>query len=596
MGFCSEKCRKLKDFSCNLSLKIRLSLAFIILIFILETVLLSVTQYEFSKQMIIKSYDAEYNSLKSRSQVLDEGLKKYDEMSVRIFADSEIRKILQLDKLSAEERYGENLKLLKEKFNNLVFNLSSTDITSIVLVSPNKIYTSYDLGGNITTYKNEFYDCLKEKRGKLVIFETDMYPHVRTQNISTFAIGRLILGNDMKEIGYEVIFISSDFFKSMLKNLDVDEKTSYYILSNDDHIMFQRTNEKLQINSENISSYLSTNKKKYFTVDENGKNLLITQYKSKFTGWTHVSVTELINIKAGIYQTIRSSILIAVILIIMCIIVVQIVVKSITMPLTNIQNVMKNISDGDITLRVPDYNVPEVKALSETFNQMLDRINQLMLENCRKQELLRKTELQMLQAQINPHFLYNTLNSIRWMAIFSGQDQIKRQIDNLTVLLRSAISDTRAEIPLKQEIEILKCYSDIMRMRYFNFKMEINVDKSTEEIMIPKFILQPIVENSILHGLAENKNGGCIWISTGIYNKKVLVSVEDNGIGMTVQQVENCMKEEKGHFNHIGITNVNQRIKLIYGEEYGLTIESETGRGTKVTLILPETQKDTVQN
>ena len=224
---------------------------------------------------------------------------------------------------------------------------------------------------------------------------------------------------------------------------------------------------------------------------------------------------------------------------------------------------------------------------------MLDRIILLMNENQKKQEELKQVEFQMLQAQINPHFLYNTLNSVRWLAIFNGQEQIKQQIDNLTALLRSAISDSRMEVLLKEEMHVLRCYGEIMRLRYYNFKLETDFGEGTENCLVPKFILQPIVENAVLHGLSDSTDGGCIRVRSVKNGRILTVSVEDNGKGMTEGQIEDCMHRDNGNrFNHIGIMNVNQRIQLMYGGKYGIAIHSVPGQGTEVSISFPVKEEE----
>lgn len=570
----------------KLSLKMRLIITFIILSITSITALLINTQLEYSKQMVHELYERELNDLKTRSLILDEGVKQYDDLTVKIFADSEIRKILQLDEETAQEDYGKNLVFVKEKLKNMDFHLYSTNITSMILASPNKIYASYDWGGDITTYENEFYEKLKEKNGKFVIFDTDEYSHVRTQNLETFAVGRLIIGDDMKEAGYEMIFISSDFFKSLIKNQDVNKEVSYYIISDNENIMYSRTNSNLDIEDEIIIEKIRNNHNKYFTEVIGDKNLLVCQYKSNYTGWIQVSVIELKDVIAVIKTTVIKSILVSAVLILLSILIILGIIRSITKPITDIQNVMIKISNGDMSLRVPAYNLPEISGLAEHFNQMLDKINLLIYENNKKQEMLRHVEFQMLQAQINPHFVYNTLNSIRWLAIFNGQEQIKQQIDYLTVLLRASISDARSEVPLEQEISVLKCYAEIMRMRYYNFQLEVQVGEHTEKCLVPKFILQPMVENAILHGLADCDEG-LVSVRSICEDGCLHVQIMDNGVGMTEEQMQECMQQQGNKFNHIGIMNVQQRITLMYGEDYGIFISSKTGEGTKVDIKLP---------
>ena len=196
----------------NISLKVRLISTFLVLLIISTGALLLTTQIEYSRQMIDELYDAEFNSLKARSLILDEGIRQYDELSVQLFSDKDIRQVLRLNAYDAQKEYARNLSMIKDKLKRTTSYMYSSDITSVVIASPHKIYTFFDLGGDITSYENDFYYRLKEEKGRLVIFDTAAYPHVRKPNISTFAIGRLIVGDDMKEVGYEVIFVTVDFF------------------------------------------------------------------------------------------------------------------------------------------------------------------------------------------------------------------------------------------------------------------------------------------------------------------------------------------------------------------------------------------------
>ena len=577
----------------NISLKVRLISTFLVLLIISTGALLLTTQIEYSRQMIDELYDAEFNSLKARSLILDEGIRQYDELSVQLFSDKDIRQVLRLNAYDAQKEYARNLSMIKDKLKRTTSYMYSSDITSVVIASPHKIYTFFDLGGDITSYENDFYYRLKEEKGRLVIFDTAAYPHVRKPNISTFAIGRLIVGDDMKEVGYEVIFVTVDFFERMIRNQDVNAESSYYIVADDGGMMYSRVNEKLKVDDAVLTEQIRKNDTSYFLTEMNGQSLLVSQYHSGYTDWTHVSVIALNDIILGIKKTIWRSIWIFLFIITIGIFMIQLIVKSITRPLSDMRDVMMQISDGDISLRVPDYPIPDLRNLSKYFNIMLDRIILLMNENQKKQEELKQVEFQMLQAQINPHFLYNSLNSVRWLAIFNGQEQIKQQIDNLTALLRSAISDSRMEVLLKEEMHVLRCYGEIMRLRYYNFKLETDFGEGTENCLVPKFILQPIVENAVLHGLSDSTDGGCIRVRSVKNGRILTVSVEDNGKGMTEGQIEDCMHRDNGNrFNHIGIMNVNQRIQLMYGGKYGIAIHSVPGQGTEVSISFPVKEEE----
>ena len=220
---------------------------------------------------------------------------------------------------------------------------------------------------------------------------------------------------------------------------------------------------------------------------------------------------------------------------------------------------------------------------------MIEKIKELMLQNNKEQELKRKNELKALQAQINPHFLYNTLDSIVWMAESKKSEEVVLMTSALAKLFRTSISKGEEVISINNEIEHIKNYLIIQKIRYKNkLDFEIDVDDEILHNKVLKIILQPLVENSIYHGI-KNKDGiGIITIKGRRIQDKILLQVIDNGTGMTPAEIDKVFnKKGRQSGSGIGVYNVNQRIKLYYGDEYGLGYESEIDKGTIVSVWLP---------
>jgi two-component system sensor histidine kinase YesM len=251
---------------------------------------------------------------------------------------------------------------------------------------------------------------------------------------------------------------------------------------------------------------------------------------------------------------------------------------------------MKMIEKGNFDTQVDVNSSNEIGQLGLRFNRMTAKIKELMLQNVQEQELKRKSELKALQAQINPHFLYNTLDSIIWMAEVNKSKEVVLMVSSLAKLFRLSLSKGDEIIPIRNEIEHIKSYLTIQKMRYKDkLDFEIQVDDHILSYKTIKIILQPLVENSIYHGI-KNKDGvGLIRITGTQVGNKIVLSVIDNGIGMTPETLEALLQKpvpsEQG--SGMGVNNVNQRIKLYYGEEYGLQYESEPGQGTTVHIWLP---------
>lgn len=215
----------------------------------------------------------------------------------------------------------------------------------------------------------------------------------------------------------------------------------------------------------------------------------------------------------------------------------------------------------------------------------------MMEENVYEQKQKRKSELKALQAQINPHFLYNTLDSIIWMSEAGQSDEVVEMTSALAKLLRQSISNDHEQVELGQEMEYVKNYLTIQKMRYQD-KLEytIEVDPQVRHVMIVKLVLQPIVENAIYHGIKYKGSKGTLRIRAFAESEDVCIVIEDNGIGMDDTALNIIFDEtQKIHKqNGVGVPNVQKRLKLYYGDKYGITYESKVGIGTRATIRIPQ--------
>lgn len=245
----------------------------------------------------------------------------------------------------------------------------------------------------------------------------------------------------------------------------------------------------------------------------------------------------------------------------------------------------------------PVYGSLEVTSLSNAFGHLVIRIQELMNQVRNEEIVLRKTELRALQAQINPHFLYNTLDSIAWMCEEGRTKDAVEMVNALARLFRISISKGHELIPVEKEVEHAKSYLQIQKFRYKNqFQYSFDVQESCLHYYCNKITLQPIIENAIYHGLNRMIDEGFIEIKIFEDGGDVVFTVEDNGVVMTKEQCESILhKEVKGQTGGIGIKNVNDRVKIYFGEQYGMKIESELDEGTKVSIRMPKLEEDSYE-
>jgi len=266
-------------------------------------------------------------------------------------------------------------------------------------------------------------------------------------------------------------------------------------------------------------------------------------------------------------------------------------------PIKRLLKRMKKMKVGAYSVGVKENeNLDDVNGLIHSFDNMLNRVEELVNTVVQEQKLENDLRYEALRAQINPHFLFNTLSTIKWSAKMSGADNVSKMISALGKLLEVSINKGEEEITLREELELVKCYIYIQNVRYNDkFEMRINVnDESIYSYKVLKLILQPIVENSIIHGF-EDINDNCkIEINAYIREESIVIEVVDNGIGIDANKIEYLLhnnQNTKNRFNGIGLNNVHERIKLKYGQNYGLSITSDTERATKVSLSIPKIQE-----
>ena len=265
---------------------------------------------------------------------------------------------------------------------------------------------------------------------------------------------------------------------------------------------------------------------------------------------------------------------------------------AISKPILELEKSMKSVENGNFDICLDIKGEYEVVQLSKSFNVMIVKIRNLMDRIIIEQEAKRKSELSALQAQINPHFLYNTLDSIIWMAESGKNDEVIKMTGALASLFRISISRNQMVIPVISEITHAKNYLTIQKMRYKNkFEFKFEVDKEVDKYKIIKLILQPIIENAIYHGIRYMVDKGEIVIRVFLSDNNLIFEVNDDGLGMDKNKLENILTEKSAsHQNGVGVRNVHERIKLMYGGDYGLSISSEIEEGTSVRFTLPKNE------
>ncbi|MBO4337828.1 MAG: sensor histidine kinase [Lachnospiraceae bacterium] len=282
--------------------------------------------------------------------------------------------------------------------------------------------------------------------------------------------------------------------------------------------------------------------------------------------------------------------------------------QTITSPVRKLSEVTRAVTGGDLSVRANIESGSEIGVLGKSLDEMIERINTLLNEVKIEQESLRKAELELLQEQINPHFLYNTLDTIVWLAEGGDQERVVGMVESLSDFFRASLGQGRDVVTLSEELKHVSSYLEIQQVRYQDIlTYSIDVPEEIHDTTLPKITLQPLVENALYHGIKNKRGGGSIKITGEKETGVAYVYIEDTGIGIDKERlsqiaerlgsdyeedsegtVENAAKDKSGRSGDIfELFNVNERIRLKSGTRYGIHIDSEYGKGTKVTVMLP---------
>ena len=293
----------------------------------------------------------------------------------------------------------------------------------------------------------------------------------------------------------------------------------------------------------------------------------------------------------------------AIVLVMLLSVVISIIVSKIIVdPVQKLSKQMENFQIGEKITGLDENRSDEIGFLNRTFIHMADRMESLFAQLKEENEIKERYHYETMRAQLNPHFLFNTLNTIRWMAIIRGADNIVEGIDALAQLLRYSMSRESGLVTVEDELENIRNYIYIHNIRYQDYvTLKADIPQEVKKCRTLKFILQPIVENAIIHGFDKNSGSNTIWIQAEIIDGKLLIAVEDDGVGISDDikqqfQERRTQRAKESKLTGIGMTNVDACIRIQFGEEYGLRIENGELRGARVVFVLPVIEGEETNN
>lgn len=586
----------LKDRFSSLSLRSRLLLYFV-LVSIIPVLLIGVVSYTVSVNVVKEK------AMQFSRQIIDQVTGEINNLlldaykvSVMVAEDPTIQVVLRkpLDEDIAR-RYSTDLMM-------------DTRLNFIQSSYRNEFFGFYVIGANGGKYKSNFYSV---KGGELR--NTGWYRRIIASkkpvwfstHTGSFAVETI--GERLVSVGFPIIDKATGK-RSGAVLIDIEEdllsktsgarlgKTGYLVILDSNNIVISHPHKSLISQKLLISDMALKGMGRFvensFETKAGGRAIVISQ-TSSVSRWKIIGVLPW----SELYKDSRMvGIIIAGMLIVICILAflaAWTVAGTVANPIKKLMFLMRKVEEGNLAVTMDVKYDDEIGRLGRSFNVMIGEIGKLMDKVYQEQKELRKVELKALQAQINPHFLYNTLDSIIWMLRAERNEDVIKMVTALTKLFRIGISRGKDIIPIREELEHINSYLTIQQIRYQNkLSYEIRVPEYLEMFVTLKLILQPIVENAIYHGIKRKREPGFISVTAREEQNAVVFEINDTGVGMTPEELkalENTLKNTQGEkMDSYGLKNVNERIKIFFGPEFGLTFSSEYGAGAKVEVKIPK--------
>ena len=562
--------KRMIKFFRNMKFRYKLITTYILLGVIPMTIM-GLVWYNQTRTILMKQEKSSIeNYLTQAVSNMDNQLRIYNNLSDYIAFNQQISHVVSHEYDSYYDMYNQFSNVLDPMLASLKYFHS--DINQITIYTKNNVVKHNTTLAPITEIENE--DWYKIIKGN-----NDIHWFVSQDEKKVFCARNIPTLENNYEVG--VLYVQVDYEK-LFESFKQMNDSNYGIFIMDE----------LGNNIFNFDQFEDPNKSRKMTFDEFNKGIgkeniyTIVTAHSMNNNWT----VSLYKPQKLIYEStnfmITGNVIAIMLLIVFSIIITSVLSKVMVSGLEKLRANMEEVEKGNMEITVKSNNEDEVGALIRGFEKMILQIKAL-IEDVYESRLIQKDyEMKALQAQINPHFLYNSLSLINWMALETDQEDISKITLSLSTFYRTALNKGKNILRVRDEIKNMRSYLDIQLMMHdHEFDVDVEIDECILDYNILNLILQPLIENAIDHGIDLKTNGrGGIKIIGKKQNDEIVLIVSDNGVGMSKEQAESILTNKS---NGYGVKNVNERIKLYYGEQYQLKIESEIGIGTKVKVTIP---------
>ncbi|SEC02300.1 sensor histidine kinase [Paenibacillus sp. GP183] len=562
------------------------------------TLIMSLISYNLSvDDLTKKSQDSTIQIIDQVNRNIKANIISMEYISLMALNNADIRAYMQAmsqQQVSSQEEY----RIPIQNFFSSVLS-SRKDIASLMLANNQGSFIVTDklngmLKSPLDVKRQTWFQGAKDAGGLLVISAPHVQNFYENEHRWVVSFSREIRSAGVgQSLGVFLIDMNFDVIHDICSDIRVGKRGYLFIVDQNGEVVYHP--QQMILNSdyktERIKQVLDKDEGSFAT--DEGRDSRLYTIKNTGFGWKIIGVNYLDELASNKEKMKFSFLFWGSICMVVGLVLAIVISYRLSRPIKRLESYMKEIEQGNFDVRSDITESNEIGKLSKRFNLMTRKIKELMNQIVVEQEIKRKSEMRALQAQINPHFLYNSLDSIVWMAERKKSEEVVLMTVALGNLLRASIGKGSELIPIREELEHITHYLTIQKMRYkakLDFQIEVDEDILTKKSL--KLILQPLVENCIYHGIKNKSGTGLIRITGSKLEGCIVLKVQDNGVGMDAERINrilagDAMQRDKPANKGVGLSNVHERLRIYFGEPYGLTFKSEMDRGTEVSICYP---------
>ncbi len=587
---------KLKALFRNRLIRNKIIIIYIPLIIIPLFILGGISNYLFTQEIIKKTFinvQDDSSLILTRINSMLSNAESCANIIVKDINGKDVKTLIKIENRDESYAYEKHRKIL-DILNYALIIFPEVESAAFIDMENELYYTNKNMDINFDgALESDLMKQIEESNAINIWFPMQTRDFLTEDpNTAILTIGKKVLDIDGgNTLGSLILNIRETSLSSIYHNLGASKGGSYLVADRNGRIISSDEKNMLFVTPDNelTSVVLRNDSNLQKTIRIDGKDVLVTLTPIIKMGWTLINQTDLKQLTSETKKLTFITFWIGLICLAVTLLGAGLLSKVIANPIVSLTRKMQKVKEGSLDIQYDVNSTDEIGLLASGFNSMLERIRN-QLENIRmEQRKKREYELALIQAQIKPHFLYNTLDLIYIFCSMGRNEEARKTTKNLADFYRIALSKGREIITIDEELKNVENYLSIQRVRYSDiFDYEIRKDTEVLRYSIPKLTIQPLVENSIYHGLKLKGSFGRLLIECGSEGENVIISITDDGAGIEEDKMKYLLAAKNEQQDSFGLKSVNERVKLYFGEEYGLELQSIPGVKTVVTITIPK--------